>query len=378
MSKIKQEKKSAKQKQKLIPALTKKRRKDKHCLNCGAEFDDHYNYCPHCGQENNHNRVSFGTLILDFLNNYFSFDSKFSLSLLPFFLEPGYLTKKFIEGKRASFVNPIRLYLVVSLVFFFVFSMVSTDIVQESIDDISQQADELPDSIQAELDKVLLGDLSDLESDSLYKFVPEGKDSTDSNITFSVQKPDSTNEFLTEENIGRYMRLRNDYTVSVEQVLDSLETSTLSEFQYNLTKRIIRLDRAESQVVISHLLKNLPLMMLFTLPIFALLLKLFYVRRNQYYITHLVHALHLHSFAYLIYGFAFLMAMYWVPEGSASFWTILLSMVLVSSHSYFSFLNVYGQKWFKTFVKFNIIGFLYTWLLLAAIFIEMFFSVATY
>lgn len=378
MSKSKQEKKSVKQKRKFIPPLIKKRRKDKHCLNCGAEFDDHYNYCPHCGQENNHNQVSFGTLILDFLNNYFSFDSKFSLSLLPFFLEPGYLTKKFIEGKRSSFVNPIRLYLVVSLIFFFVFSMVSTDIVQEGIDDISQEAEALPDSAQAVLDNVMAGDLSSFEYDSLYKFVPEANDSTNNNFGFTVQKPDSTNEFFTEENIGVYMRLRNDYTVSVDRMLDSLETSSLSAFQYNLAKQLVRLDRAESQIVISHLLKNLPLMMLFTLPIFAFLLKLFYIRRNQYYITHLVHALHLHSFAYLIYGFAFVMAMYWVPEGSASFWTIFLSMVLVSTHSYFSFLNVYGQKWFKTFMKFNIIGFLYSWLLLAAILIEMFFSVATY
>jgi hypothetical protein len=378
MAKKTQENKSAKQSRKLIPALIKKRRKDKHCLNCSAEFDDHYNYCPHCGQENNHNQVSFGTLILDFLNNYFSFDSKFSLSLLPFFFEPGYLTKKFIEGKRVAFVNPIRLYLVVSLVFFFVFSMVSTDIVQESIDDISQQTEALPDSTQAILDSVMAGDLSGFESDSLYKFIPEANDSTDSNFGFSVQKPDSTNDFLTEENIGLYMRLREDYTVSVDQMLDSLDTSTLSTFQQNLTKRLIRLDRAESQVVISQLLKNLPLMMLFTLPLFALLLKMFYLRRNQYYITHLVHALHLHSFAYVVYGFAFVIAMYWVPEASASTWTILISMVLVSTHSYLSFLNVYGQHWFKTFVKFNVIGFLYSWLLLAAILIEMFFSVATY
>lgn len=119
-------------------------------------------------------------------------------------------------------------------------------------------------------------------------------------------------------------------------------------------------------------------MMLFILPLFAFLLKLFYMRRNQYYITHLVHALHLHSFAYLVYGLAFVMAMYWLPEGSVSTWTIYIAVVLVSAHSYFSFLNVYGQKWFKTLVKFNLIGFLYGWLLLAAIIIEMLFSVVTY
>jgi hypothetical protein len=369
-----------KNKRRFPPELIKKRRKANHCLNCGEEFDESFNYCSHCGQENNHNRVSFGTLVLDFLNNYFSFDSKFSLSLLPFFLEPGYLTKKFVEGKRASFVNPIRLYLVISLVFFFVFSMVSNDIVQDSVNDFDEAsgelAEELPDSSKVLLNEVLAGDLSNIEPDSVYTFLADPEDST-KNYTFSVQRPDSSNQFITEENFAIYMRLRQDYVISVEQLLDSLNTVSLSNFQYNLTKKLIRLDRAENQVVISQLLKNLPLMMIFILPIFAFVLELFYMRRNQYYITHLIHALHLHSFAYVIYGFAFVAAMYWLPEGGG-FWAILISFILVTTHSYLSFLKVYKQGWFKTLVKYNLIGFLYTWLLLFAVAVEIFFSVLTY
>ncbi|RLD20344.1 MAG: hypothetical protein DRI71_10500 [Bacteroidetes bacterium] len=366
-----------KKKRKFPPELIKKRRKENHCLNCGEDFDEGVNYCPHCGQENNHNRVSFGTLILDFLNNYFSFDSKFSLSLLPFFFEPGYLTKKFIEGKRASFVNPIRLYLVISLIFFFVFSMVSSDLIQDSIKDIDQGVEELPDSTKVNLDKILLGDLSGLEADSTYKFAPDTNDSTDRIITYSVTKPDADNDFLSEENFAVYMRLREDYEVSVDNLLDSLNTDSLTSFQYNLTKKLIRLDRAENQVVISQLLKNLPLMMIFILPIFAFLLMLFYLRRNQYYITHLIHALHLHSFAYVVYGFSFVAAMYWLPTGAGG-WAIFISLILVSTHSYMSFLKVYGQGWFKTLVKFNVIGLLYSFLLIFALLVEMFFAVATY
>jgi hypothetical protein len=367
-----------KKKRKFPPELVKKRRKANHCLNCGDEFDESFNYCSNCGQENNHNRVSFGTLVLDFLNNYFSFDSKFSLSLLPFFFQPGYLTQKFIEGKRTSFVNPIRLYLVISLLFFFAFSMVSNDILQESIEGIDQGVEDLPDSSKAELDKILLGDLSELKEDSTYKFSPDPNDSTSQGITYTVKNPGSDNGFLSEENFAIYMKLREDYAVSVDNLLDSLNTDSLTSFQYNLTKKLIRLDRAENQVVISQLLKNLPLMMLFILPIFAFLLMLFYLRRNQYYITHLIHALHLHSFAYVIYGLAFVMAMYWLPEGGIATWTVIISFVLVSTHSYLSFLKVYQQGWFKTLVKFNIIGFLYTILLVLALFAEIFFSVATY
>lgn len=357
--------------------LSRKRRKSDHCLNCGAQYDHRNNYCPNCGQENNHNQASFATLVVDFLNNYFSLDSKFSMSLLPFFTNPGYLTIRFIEGKRASFVNPIRLYLIISLLFFFVFNMISKDLIKQSIDMVDNVAESIPDSSKQVIDQVLT-DIGDLEKDTVINISPINADSTEADYKVSFQPLDSTNSFITEENINAYMKLRDDFDYSVEEVMDSLNTNGLSSFQYELTKQLVRLDRAESQIVISQLLKNLPIMMLFTLPIFALLLKLFYIRRNQYYITHLVHALHLHSFAYVVYALVFSAAMYWLPDGAVSNLFVLGGFVVVTTYSYLSFLNVYGQGWFKTLVKFNLIGFLYFWLLLLAVFIEMIVSVYTY
>ena len=361
-----------------ISNLVRKRRKSDHCLNCGTDFDRNYNFCPNCGQENNHNQVSFGTLVADFLNNYFSLDSKFSMSLLPFFIKPGYLTIRFIEGKRASFVNPIRLYLIISLLFFFVFNMISRDIVQQSVEAVDKAKQNLSDSSRQALDKVITGEFDGIESDTVIELSGIAADSSKTKYELSIEKPDSTNLFLTEKNIQLYMKLRNNYDYSVEDILDSLETSELTLFQYNFTKQLIRLDRAENHVVVSQFLKNLPIMMLFTLPFFALLLKLFYIRRNQYYITHLVHAFHLHSLAYIVYAFVFTAAMYWLPEGAISNITVFLGFVVVSVYSYLSFLNVYNQGWFKTLIKFLLIGFLYNWLLLFAVFVEMVISVYTY
>lgn len=367
----------------LKPQLIKKRRKADHCLNCNTQYDRENNYCPNCGQENNHNRASFGTLIMDFFHNYFSFDSKFSNSSLPFFFQPGYLTKKFVQGKRASFVNPVRLYLIISLLFFFVFSMVSKDLVQESIketEETLEDLDDIKDNVPEEQKKLLedleAGDFSQFESDSVYKFGAIKKDSMDQNVTITFQKPDSTNEFITDENIAIYMAIREDRNFDVDDVMDTLNTVSLSEFEYNLAKKLVRLERAESQVVISQMLKNLPIMMMLLIPLFALVLKLFYIRRRQYYITHLIHALHLHSFAYIIYGFTFLMAMYWFSE--AGFWIIFLSVLLVTVHSYLSFLNVYEQKKWKTFIKFIVIGMVYSIMLFIAIVGELFLSVVMY
>lgn len=358
--------------------LVRKRRKADHCLNCGTKYDALNNYCPNCGQENNHNQASFSTLVIDFLNNYFSLDSRFSMSLLPFFLKPGYLTIRFMEGKRASFVNPIRLYLIISLVFFFIFNMISKDVVRQSIKTVDRATDNLSDSSRQVLDQVMAGDIEGFESDTVIQLYGLNADSTEANYQLSFKKPDSTNTFLTEDNIQLYMSLRKNIALTVDEVMDSLNTSGLSTMQYQLTKQLVRLDRAEGEVVVSQLLKNLPIMMLFTLPFFALILKLLYIRRKQYYITHLVHALHLHSFAYVVFGFVFAASYYWLPVGAFSDFLVLGGFIAVSTYSYISFLNVYKQGWFKTLVKFNIIGFLYFWLLLLAVMIEMIVSVYTY
>lgn len=357
--------------------LVRKRRKKDHCLNCHTNYDKSYNYCPNCGQENNHNQASFGTLVIDFLNNYFSLDSKFSLSLLPFFFKPGYLTLKFIEGKRASFVNPIRLYLIISLLFFFVFNMISKDVVKQSIATVDDLSQNLTDSSKQALDQVI-NNLDELKTDTVFNISGLNEDSTAANYQVSFEPLDTTNRLFTENNINTYRRLRTNYALSVEQILDSLEITGLSGFQINLTRQLIRLDRAENAVVVSQLLKNLPIMMLFTLPLFALLLRFLYIRRKQYYITHLVHALHLHSFAYVLYALVFTASMYWLSEGTLAVLFILTGFILVTTYSYLSFHNVYKQGWFKTLVKFNLVGFLYFFILLFAVLIEMVVSVYTY
>jgi len=281
-----------------------------------------------------------------------------------------------MEGKRASFVNPVRLYLIISLLFFMVFSMVRNGLVEKSMETTEEVTKNIPEDQKVLLDEVLSGDLSEIVDDSTYRFDMYDKDSVLQDYSYSIQKPDSDNTFFTEENASIYMAIRKDMTYSVLEVIDTLDTSTLSDFQINLAKKAIRLDRAELPFVVSQLLKNLPIMMMLLIPFFALLLKLFYIRRNQLYIKHLIHTLYLHSFAYTIYGFAFLAAMYWRP--GISFWIILGSLILVSTHSYISFLKVYQQSKTKTFFKFNIIGYLYSILLMIALFVEVFFSVITY
>ncbi|MFY0626629.1 MAG: DUF3667 domain-containing protein [Reichenbachiella sp.] len=358
--------------------MQKKRRKSDFCLNCGTQYEIEVNYCPKCGQENNHNVASFGTVVVDFFHNYFSFDSKFSNSLLPFFFKPGLLTQQFIEGKRASFVNPIRLYLIISLVFFFVFSLVSQDFINKSLLKSDQLPKNIPDSTKVVLNENIDLALAELKKDSVARlYVPNLDSIKNSSLQLNLSEIDQEDDFM-ERNLKTYMKLRKDHNLEVQTIVDTLETDSLTDFQSSIVKKLIRIDRAEKEIVISHLFKNLPLMMLVLIPLFAAVLKLFYIRRGQYYITHLVHALHLHSFAYVIFGLAFLVSMYWLPEGNATISFILISWVLVCTHSYISFLKVYQQSWRKSLIKYQIIGFVYSSLLFIGFVIELLLSVVTY
>src|SRR5437016_11113799 len=92
------------------PALT-------HCENCGAELQGHW--CPQCGQPAIEYRRSFRHVVADLLNEFLNWDSKFFTTIALLILKPWRLTNEFLAGKRVRYVNPLRLYLLASILFFF-------------------------------------------------------------------------------------------------------------------------------------------------------------------------------------------------------------------------------------------------------------------
>uniref|UniRef100_A0ABZ2YMC8 DUF3667 domain-containing protein n=1 Tax=Chitinophaga pollutisoli TaxID=3133966 RepID=A0ABZ2YMC8_9BACT len=91
-------------------------RQEKTCLNCGHPLPD--GFCGHGGQENVETGESFGHLVNHFFQDITCYDSKFLTTLKFLFFYPGLLTREYIAGKRMSYVNPVRLYVFTSFVFF--------------------------------------------------------------------------------------------------------------------------------------------------------------------------------------------------------------------------------------------------------------------
>ena len=79
-----------------------------NCLNCGTELTG--NYCHACGQHAHVHRT-LGAFFHDFLHGVLHFEGKIWRTLPLLAWQPGELTRRYVDGQRASFVSPIALFL---------------------------------------------------------------------------------------------------------------------------------------------------------------------------------------------------------------------------------------------------------------------------
>src|SRR6202011_4740037 len=88
-----------------------------HCENCGAELCG--KYCAVCGEAAIDYRRSFRHVIIDILDSFLNWDSKFFATIGWLLLRPWHLTNEFLAGRRVRYLHPLRLYLLASILFFF-------------------------------------------------------------------------------------------------------------------------------------------------------------------------------------------------------------------------------------------------------------------
>ncbi|HSZ87660.1 MAG TPA: DUF3667 domain-containing protein [Puia sp.] len=75
-------------------------------------------FCSHCGQANTEPKESFFHLVADFFSDITHYDSKVFVTLKDLIFKPGFLTKEYNAGRRVTYLNPVRLYVFISAVFF--------------------------------------------------------------------------------------------------------------------------------------------------------------------------------------------------------------------------------------------------------------------
>lgn len=280
--------------------MAKNRRKFKECPNCGYIFEEANNYCPQCGQENHDLNVPVKHLIAEFFEGTMHFDTKAWHTLKYLITKPGYLTECFNLGKRASYVPPFRLYVFVSLVFFFVLALTSESsiVIQKNEGDPIALAGVSPDdSVRLEKAKALAKDANQFEK---------------ANLSFG--KGEAATKF----------------------------TQKFKKFTSNG-------DNSKQR-----LFKNLSFMMFLLMPFFAFVLYLYYIRQNRNYVEHLMFSIHLHTFYFLLLTAAMLLGAM-VPSLELE-WVVFAIIVL---YLYLALHRVYKQSYKRTLLSMIPIGFIY-------------------
>jgi hypothetical protein len=86
------------------------------CLNCGTALNGPF--CSQCGQRDVPPYPSVRELVVDAYWELSGWDGRFATTVRALVTRPGRLTLDFLEGRRARYISPLRLYLMASLVYF--------------------------------------------------------------------------------------------------------------------------------------------------------------------------------------------------------------------------------------------------------------------
>ena len=97
------------------------------CKNCDKLLPGHANFCSACGQSVKGISRPWLEFAREALSELFDYDGRMLLSMRLLLTRPGFLSYEYINGRRVSYTSPFRMYLVISLVFFYVLPLILPD-----------------------------------------------------------------------------------------------------------------------------------------------------------------------------------------------------------------------------------------------------------
>lgn len=325
------------------------------CQNCDFEFRGHF--CPNCGQEVAEFNRPFGFIIYDFVGNFFAFDTRFFRTFKYLLVRPGFLTNEFFQGRRMRYSPPFRIFVFLSFILFLLLQIIT----ERSLDFESNQ----PNSEQSQnlsVDAVMNGNLMRLKADSVKQLLAAEVDTSVKIIPALTDTVNSGFNLDLSEVIFTKGKLRDKLNRLAELLETNLQKTTNAEDRARLQSYIAMCRNPE--MVISTIMKYLSWAFFVLLPLFALVLKLFYIRRNQNYIRHLIFSIHLHSFLFFI--LTIIVALRLIFSSGMS---VINAVLLFSFPVYFvlALRHFYGQNYMKVILKFLGISAIYNLMLWSAV-----------
>jgi hypothetical protein len=229
------------------------------CPNCEASVSG--NFCHECGQETVLHPPSSREFLHEFIGHYVALEGKLWKSLGLLLFRPGRLTLEYIKGRRVRYVQPLRLYLTFSLIFFAVLKFSIHENPHDRIDVGQKQS--APAAQPDEPDK------ADRHGEEA--------------------KP------VQEDHPGEIRKSTKKVREAVGRVNQGLADSLARKIEHF---RDLSGDE-QKRVLGTAFYGYTPYAIFFMMPVFAFYLKVLYLGSGRRYGEHLLFALHTNGFAFL-------------------------------------------------------------------------------
>ncbi|OQP54707.1 hypothetical protein A4R26_27325 [Niastella populi] len=356
-------------------------------------------WCHICGQENIEPKETVWSLISHFFYDITHYDGKFFSTTKYLIVRPGFLPKEYIEGRRARYLHPIRMYVFSSAVFFLIFYSLFTFNWNERNEDriLSEKAGVAKLTLDSAKNTALANAkdkedsavidrafvlavtpyLKTLEADTAgttdefkekymkkkKKWEKKQKSRFDVNITNpdrkyrSVEEYDSAQHALPPGKRDNWWERRARYR-EIE----------LNE-RYNGDQKVMMKDLLEK---FTH---TFPYLLFISLPLYAFYLRLLYRRQKQQfpYVTHAIFLIYLYIFTFI--NLLVYFGLNKIHKSMNWQWIGVIEAVVLLYGVYYAYKAMrkfYGQGRGKTLLKFLILNFAAFWsiiILFAAFFL---------
>ena len=297
------------------------------CENCATPLQGRY--CHSCGQEARSLDVSFRSFVGEWLAAALGFDGRIWRTLRCLLFKPGGLSIDFLEGRRARYVSPLRLYFFVSVAVFLAITVSDSSVVNFSERDASSGSN-LSYSWQTG-DRSGHGSLLPTEEQT-----PAQDPSIDDEA-----KPDSSDEVHPDETPED----EEDSEGEVEQKVGEWVSDAAQSFKSN------------PDAINKAFLDRMPHAFFLLVPIYALFLKLLFRRRYKSYVQHLVVSLHLHTLGFVLVTLGsvtdYLLGFRGDEDGPVS----ALALIVLLVHNFIGFRKIYGDRRRTLLWKFALLSF---------------------
>lgn len=325
-----------------------KLRTDKTCLNCGAEVTGRY--CSTCGQENIEPKQTVWHLIHHFFSDVTHFDGKFFVTVKDLFAKPGFLSKEYMIGRRVSYLDPIRMYIFTSaiffLIFFSLFDIRNKHITAQTNTEIQKDPElrELIGKAKNAADSLRILNKYNSTATPLIKL----DEDSPSKKRAGVQVPMPKSGYKTVESYdsaqGALPESKRDGWLKHKVKSRAIQIS--GQFEDNPGGTI--------RDLLSNFMHNFPKVLFISLPLFALVLKMLYFRKkNFYYVDHGIFSVHLYIFSFLLLLIFFALSeLHKVVHWDLIGWLQFALFVYALVYYYKAMRNFYEQSRGKTIVKY--------------------------